>query len=184
MKSKYLLLSILTIAVAFSVGSTAFAADYTSEETVPGLSGIQPGDTLSLPDNAVEASLTAKWGVRVTFLDSDGTVLKSLVIPEEYMPQAGVAAPDNLSEEYGDFLDWVRVDNNDGESSLTDEYILASISGPGPYVFQARYENSDIEEVTSPQTGDYLWYYFAGALIGAIGLAATIGFMLRKQKRA
>lgn len=183
MKKRNLFGAILIIAMAFSIGTSAFAVDYTAEESIPGLSDIQPGDTLILPENAAEASLTAKWGVRVTFLDSDGAVIKSVVIPEDRMANLNMEAPNDPTKPEGESTDWARVDSSSGESQLTDEDILAVLSGPGPYVFQAKYENTGAEEVTSPQTSDSIGYYVTGALAGLTGLIITVGCLLGKQKR-
>ena len=182
-KKRNLFGAILIVAMALSIGTSAFAVDYTAEESVPGLANIQPGDSLILPENAAEASLTAKWGVRVTFLDSDGTVIKSVVIPEDRMANLNMEAPNDPTKPDGESTDWARVDGNTGESELTDEDILASLRGPGPYVFQAKYENTGTEEVASPQTSDSIGYYVAGAFAGLTGLLITVGCFLSKQKR-
>ena len=72
---------LLVLCLLLSLSITALAASYTGDDVKPGLSGILPGDELTHPDNTDWATLTAGWGVRVTFVDWDESELKSEVVP-------------------------------------------------------------------------------------------------------
>lgn len=82
MKTHRKLLSLLLVlCLLLSLSIPALAASYTGDDVKPGLSGIQPGDELTHSDNTDWATLTASWGVRVTFVDWDESELKSEVVP-------------------------------------------------------------------------------------------------------
>lgn len=67
----------LVFCMLFSMVISVFAVNYEGDEVKQGLEGIQPEDSLTLPDNTVRATLTAMWGVDVVFEDWDDTELKS-----------------------------------------------------------------------------------------------------------
>ena len=63
------LTTLLVLCLFASLGTSAFAASYTGDFVFPGLSRIQPEDSLTLPKNTIWATLTACWGVKVIFVD-------------------------------------------------------------------------------------------------------------------
>ena len=83
MKSyKRLLAALFALSLLLSFSAAAFAVTYSENNVRPGLPDIQPSDTLTLPNNTIWASLTAKWGVRVIFLDWDDKKIDEKLVEE------------------------------------------------------------------------------------------------------
>lgn len=148
---KKMLPLLFAMCMLFALSPAAFAANYEGDVVVPGLDGIQPQDTLTLPDNTSWATLTARWGVRVTFLDWDETELQTEVIPVEENEPGSTAAPADPTRSGYTFLRWERYDNGTGTATLNDDGSVTDINAPGPIVFIAVYDkNAD----AGPDTPD------------------------------
>lgn len=107
---------LLVFCMLFSMVNSAFAANYEGDAVVQGLEGIQPEDTLTLPDNTVRATLTAMWGVNVIFEDWDETELKSDTVAVSDTETGNSRAP---------------------QDPTRDE--VSNITGPGPIIYRATY---------------------------------------------
>ena len=175
-----LFLSLLVLCLLFSMTSNAFAANYSGEVVKPGLGGILPKDTITFPDNTAWATLTARWGVRVTFVDEDESVLKSEVVPvSETEPGETTAPADPTRAEYM-FVGWERHDENGGTAALQSNGSVTGVNGPGPIVFIANYEP------VPPSTGDKTPVMLLVSLL-AVSLSALVGaaiWVSRKKKSA
>ncbi len=128
---------LLVLTLTLGLGTTALAADYTDPQ--PGDTGIQPGDTLAMPALTDWATLTASWGVRVTFVDWDDTVLSSEVVPVTDAALGSSIAPEDPSRSGYSFTGWERNDAAGGTATFGDDGSVTGIKGPGPIVFIARY---------------------------------------------
>ncbi len=131
---KRLLSVLLVLSMLFALTINTFAADYSEDEAVPGLSGIQPDDTLTLPENTVWATLTAVWGVRVTFLDWKDNEISSVVVREG----ENVEVPTAPTRTGYTFTGWSRIDEAEGTAVLGDD-LIENVQGPGPLVYKANY---------------------------------------------
>ena len=71
--------------LVLGTASVAFAADYQPKDPDDqGKTEIVGGDTLTFSEDTVWANLTARWGVKVIFQDSDeygNTVFKEEILP-------------------------------------------------------------------------------------------------------
>ena len=134
-----LVLLLVALCLLLGMSGIAFAASYTGDTVVPGLSDIQSDDSLTLPDNTVWATLTASWGVRVSFVDWDQTVLKTELVPVSEETPGSSSAPEDPTREGYIFDGWERYDNNAGPATLNDDGTVTGVNGPGPIVFIAMY---------------------------------------------
>ena len=115
MKNKIIiLLIIVTLCVLVEVVSPSYAYIYNRENTVKGLRNIQPNDKLNFPDNVIEASLTAIWGVRVEFIDYDESIIKSEVIEVSDEQKGTTVIPQDPIRKNYKFTGWTRHDENSG----------------------------------------------------------------------
>ena len=144
----------MLLAMAFSV--TAFAEKYEGESVYQGLSGIQPGDTLVLPEDTTKAWLTARWGVRVIFEDWDEEVLKEELVELDpvtpAIPGSTVVPADPTRKGYK-FVRWERIDKNGDSMVHIDGKNVVDVYGPGPIIFQAVYEKLPEPTTKSPSGG-------------------------------
>ena len=115
----------ILLALLMIMSSTAFAAEYQpADPDDQGKTGIVGGDTLTFTENTVWAKLTARWGVKVIFQDSDNygnTVFKEEVLPVTDTESANTTAPDDPSHDGVTFTGWKRIDSNNGTSELSDD---------------------------------------------------------------
>ena len=131
---------LLVFCMLFSMVNSAFAANYEGDAVVQGLEGIQPEDTLTLPDNTVRATLTAMWGVNVIFEDWDETELKSDTVAVSDTETGNSRAPQDPTRDGWMFTGWERVDQNgDTNVTLSDDGKVTNITGPGPIIYRATY---------------------------------------------
>lgn len=138
----------VVLCLLFCMSVNAFAANYAGDDVVPGLSGIQPGDSLTLPNNTNWATLTARWGVRVTFIDWDETELKTEVVPVSDTTSGSTTTPDDPVREGHVFTGWERYDTTAGTATIENDDNVTGITGPGPIVFIATYIARDTVELT------------------------------------
>lgn len=180
---------LLVLCLMFGMSATTFAASYSGDDVVPGLSGIQPGDELTHPANTDWATLTASWGVRVTFLDWDETELKTKLVPVTDSEPGSSSAPADPTRDGYTFDGWERYDTNEGPAALNDDGTVTGVNGPGPIVFIAKYSkntspapNPKPNDPTTPQTGDNpnlaLW-----AMLLAASVAGMTGIIIYSKKR-
>ena len=176
---------LLVFCILFSMVNPAFAAtSYEGDAVVQGLEGIQPEDTLTLPDNTVRATLTAMWGVNVIFEDWDETELKSDTVAVSDTETGNSQAPQDPTRDGWMFTGWERVDQNgDTNVSLSDDGKVTNITGPGPIIYRAAYI---IGDVPVPKTGDNsnmtLWFNLMG--ISVLGMAGILLNSNRKRRKA
>lgn len=123
---------------ALLTGAPAFAEDYPEGSVYQGLSGILPEDSLTLPADTEWATLTASWGLQVTFYDWDLAVLQTELIPEELLPGSTSAPADPVRSGYT-FTGWARCDESWGNAWLHEDGSVTDLTGPGPIEFIALY---------------------------------------------
>lgn len=158
MKIQKKLFSLLTIlCLLFCTSITVFAANYTGDDVKPGLSGIQPGDELTYPDNTDWATLTACWGVRVIFADWDESELRSEVVPVTDTTPGRSSSPAAPSRSGYTFTGWERHDTASGTALLNDDGTVTGVNGPGPIVFIAKYTKDPTPTpAPDPKTGNLI----------------------------
>ncbi len=167
----------LALWLIFGMSFTAFATSYAETDVKPGLSGIQPSDSLTLPNNADAATLTATWGVRVTFVDWDERELKTEIVSVTDTTPGSTMSPIQPTRSGYTFTGWERHDTTSGTATLNGDGSVTDVNGPGPIVFIAKYTNNSTSNPGFPNnTGDnsklLLWVIFLAAsgavLIGTI----------------
>lgn len=148
MKAQTKIFSLLLVLwLLFSMTGNAFAASYAGDNVKPGLSGIQPGDALTHPELTDWATLTASWGVRVSFVDWNESELKSEVIPVTDSRPGSSSAPAKPTRRGYTFTGWERHDTTSGTANLNSDGTVTGVNGPGPIVFIAKYRKN-----TTPPT--------------------------------
>ena len=147
---------LLVLCLLLSLSITALAASYTGDDVKPGLSGIQPGDELTHPDNTDWATLTASWGVRVSFVDWDESQLKTEVVPVTDNTPGSSSAPSDPTRAGYTFTGWERHDTTNGTATLNDDGTVTAVNGPGPIVFIAKYTKNTTPPTppADPETGN------------------------------
>ena len=128
---------LLVLCLLFSITGNAFAVSYTGNTVVPGLSGIQPSDKLTLPDDTISASLTAVWGVRVNFYDSEQfnhTLINSTLVEEG----KSAGAPTAPTHSGFVFAGWTRTDTHANTATLNGGIVHVG-TGAGPVDYVANY---------------------------------------------
>ncbi len=144
---------LLVLCMLFSMSSSAFAASYSGSDVYPGLTGIQPGDSLTLPNNTIWATLTANWGVRVIFVDWDESELKTELVPVTDKTPGSSSAPEDPTRSGYTFTGWERHDTNgDGNVTLNDDGTVTDVTGPGPIVYIATYIKNPAGNLTVSKT--------------------------------
>lgn len=169
MRPSQRVLFLFALCLLLSFSMSVFAASYSGDDVTPGLSGIKPEDDLTLPRNTVWATLTASWGVRVTFLDWDERQLKTELVPVTDTTPGSSSAPDDPFRKGYTFVGWERYDKNDGPATLNDDGTVSGVNGPGPIVFIAIYSKIPVTGDNSSMT---LWLCLTG--ISVIGMAAAL----------
>ena len=195
--------------LVLGTASVAFAADYQPKDPDDqGKTEIVGGDTLTFSEDTVWANLTARWGVKVIFQDSDeygNTVFKEEILPVTDNENANTTAPEDPSHDGATFTGWTRVDSNNGTSELGEDGSVTGINGPGPIIYQAEYSTTPEEPATTeesdnpealvdpddpsepakgdaPKTGDSNTIMLWLVLMLASMLAITVLVMSRKKK--
>ena len=171
---------LLTVALVLSLSASALAASYSGDIVKPGLGGILPNDTITFPDNTAWATLTARWGVRVTFLDWDETVLQTEVIPVSDTEPGSTSAPADPVRDGWVFIGWERHDKNSGTAALRPDGIVTGVTGPGPIVFIAKYAESPS---SLPMTGDHTRLLLLGTLLAASTAVLVCAVIRGKRKK-
>ncbi len=143
---------LLALCLLVSLGITAYAASYSGNAVFPGLSGILPEDSLTLPNNTIWANLTARWGVRVSFVDWDETLLKTELVPVTDTEPGSSSAPEDSARTGYIFTGWERYDTNNGPATLNDDGTVTGVNGPGPIVFIATYMKKPVGSLTVSKT--------------------------------
>lgn len=137
---------ISVIMVALCLTTSVFAVEHTG---VDGMEGIQPDDTIILPDNTDEATLTAQWGVRVIFKNFDDAEIKNEVVPVTEAAPGTVSLPEDPVRSGYTFEKWKRGDTMGSTATINDDGTVSGITGPGPVVFVAQY----VEDSKPPVDG-------------------------------
>ena len=150
-KHRKLVSLLLALCLLLGMSGYALAASYTGSAVVPGLSGIKPEDSLTLPRNTVWATLTASWGVRVNFVDWDETELKTDLVPVTDAIPGSSSAPEDPTRSGYTFTGWERHDTNgDTNVTLNPDGSVTNVTGPGPIVYIATYEKDQTADVEDP----------------------------------
>ena len=143
-RTKMIIVLIMGLLIFFGPMTSVYAKEYTPiYPTDQGMSGIIGGDQIKFSDATIWANLTARWGVRVIFRDSnewDNVELKNellLVTDEE---KANTTTPSNPSHDGYRFVGWERIDNSGGTSTLNNDGTVTNINGPGPIIYRAKYD--------------------------------------------
>lgn len=170
----------LVLYLLISMNGTAFAASYTGDTVRPGLSDIQPGDTLTHPELTGWATLTANWGVRVTFVDWNNTELKSEIVPVTDTASGSSFTPADPARSGYTFTGWERSDNTSGTAILNDDGSVIGVNGPGPIIFMAKYKQQPVG-YDSPKTGDISHWMLWGMIL-AISIVVVITDILFRKK--
>lgn len=147
-KTFSVILCAVIMCAAVVLGYAAGTTIYTLEQTVPGLDNIQPGDTLTFPDNTTWATLKAVWGVEVTFLDYGDVELKDEILPEGTLLDDTVDAIPTPAT-HGTFSGWVCDKDVDVDGETKEAGTLLSYSDvekialTEKLVFKAKYKGLD-----------------------------------------
>ena len=176
---KKLISFVIFVVMMLSIGVTAVAASYSGDIAKPGLSGILPEDSLTLPKNTAWATLTASWLVRVNFVDWDETLLKTELVPVTDTTPGSSSAPEDPTRPGYTFTGWERYDTNDGPATLNDDGTVTGVNGPGPIVFIATYTkpvgNLSVSKTVSGSGADHAKAFEFTVTLGDASISGRYG---------
>lgn len=178
-KNKNWITLILIALIFISMSVFTFAASYSNSALKQGMS-VLGGDEISFSSNTKSASLTARWGVRVVFLDrlelDENYIIKNSLVPINNN-QAFTKAPAAPKIPGKTFVKWQRLDNFDKTVTSFNSKGYVTVIGRGPIVFGPVYKDG-----ANPNTGENPigLIFISFALIISLGSVITV-YKLKKD---